>query len=506
MTTKTKPNRFRFTPTRLEDLPRQPGVWHDIDQIGLTVRRQSVDGELVLYARYRTPGASGSGRLRLGRTNELPLAKARRMALDAVVEAKRGNDPSKARKAAQKAAETEKAKAVALDAFLDEYLEVQKDVRSAPERVKAVRQHLKTFLGRPLQDVTRRELAMALDGVRKDYPAAATKLQASVHHVFEIAFDRGIVDANPLAGRGKRRGSNKARNVAKAEQENGAQSLDALARMWIAADDPRVNSNFAAYVRTMIATGARRAELAAAEIDHLAPSSRRLPRPPDALQPGTTKNGKAHTLFLPPLVMRAIDRVRRYPGEALLFPGRRRGGESAMMTGWSKSLPPLVEAARKLGVQDHIHLHGFRRSFRTGLSRLGVSHAVAELMLNHAQDKLTAAYDKHDFAAERAEAAERWCEALKPPSPPVDAELSPTQATANDEYHERALSRLAAASAQGHSRSAKPTGRRSVDDPAAPCARRQASSRVRREASPETHMSNLGPKAPGELNANWTPP
>ena len=34
-------------------------------------------------------------------------------------------------------------------------------------------------------------------------------------------------------------------------------------------------------------------------------------------------------------------------------------------------------------------------------------------MLNHTQDKLTAAYDKHDFAAERAEAAERWCEALE---------------------------------------------------------------------------------------------
>ena len=429
MTTKTKPNRFRFTPTRLKELPRQAGVWHDIDQIGLTVRRQSVDGELVLYARYRTPGASGSGRLRLGRTDELPLAKARRMALDALVEAKRGNDPSKARKAAQKAAETEKAKAVALDAFLDEYLEVQKDVRSAPERVKAVRQHLKTFLGRPLQDVTRRELAMALDGVRKDYPAAATKLQASVHHVFEIAFDRGIVDANPLAGRGKRRGSNKARSVAKAEHEKSAQSLDALARMWIAADDPRVNSNFAAYVRTMIATGARRAELAAAEINHLRPATESFPARL-TLQPETTKNGKAHTLFLPPLVMHAIDRVRRYPGEALLFPGRRRGGESAMMTGWSKSLPPLVEAARKLGVQDHIHLHGFRRSFRTGLSRLGVSHAVAELMLNHAQDKLTAAYDKHDFAAERAEAAERWCEALEAAIAKVEAELSPARRAA----------------------------------------------------------------------------
>ena len=174
--------------------------------------------------------------------------------------------------------------------------------------------------------MTRRELVTALDRVKKDYPAAATKLRASVHHVFEIAFDRGVVDANPLAGRRERRGSNKARNVAKAEQEKDALSLDALARIWIAADDPQVNSNFAAYVRTMIATGARRAELAAAEIDHLRPATESFPARL-TLQPKTTKNGKAHTLFLPPLVMREIDRVRRYPGETLLFPGRRRGGE-----------------------------------------------------------------------------------------------------------------------------------------------------------------------------------
>jgi integrase len=410
----TDPNRLRFTPERLKKLPPEAGVWRDTEQDGLIARRQSVGGELVYYVRYRTPGASGSGRLRLGRVEQLPLAKARQMALDAVVEAKRGNDPSETRKAVRRAAEDEKAKTITLDAFLDEYLAVQaaEGVQSAPERVTAIRQHLSAFQKRPLQALTRRELVTALDAVKKVYPSAAAKLRASVHHVYEIAFDRGVVDANPMAGRRKRRRSNKAKNVAKAEQEREALSLDALARIWAAAGDSRINRNFAAYVRTMIATGARRAELAAAEIGDLCPATESLPSRL-TLQPRTTKNGKAHTLFLPPLVMREIDRVRRYPGETLVFPGRRRGGESAMMTGWSKSLPPLVEAARKLGVQDHIHLHGFRRSFRTGLSRLGVSHIVAELMLNHTQDVLTATYDKHDFAPERAEAADRWCNALE---------------------------------------------------------------------------------------------
>ncbi len=141
--------------------------------------------------------------MRLGRVRELSLDKARQMALDAVVEAKRGNDPSKARKAARRTAEAHKAKTVTLDAFLDEYVAVQAAaaVQSTPERVTAIRQHLKVFLGSPLQDLTRRELVTALDGVKKVYPAAAAKLRASIHHVFETAFDRGAVDANPLAGR-----------------------------------------------------------------------------------------------------------------------------------------------------------------------------------------------------------------------------------------------------------------------------------------------------------------
>jgi len=395
MVTNANTSGFRFTPERLEKLPSGPGVWHDEKQDGLIARRQSAHGELVYYVRYRTPGASGSGRMRLGRVRELSLDKARQMALDAVVEAKRGNDPSKARKAARRTAEANKAKTVTLDAFLDEYVAVQAAaaVQSTPERVTAIRQHLKVFLGSPLQDLTRRELVTALDGVKKVYPAAAAKLRASIHHVFETAFDRGVVEANPLAGRRDQRGSSKARNIANAEQEKDALPLDGLARVWVAADDPRVNPNFAAYVRTMIATGARRAELAAAEIDHLRPATESFPARL-TLQPKTTKNGKAHTLFLPPLVMREIDRVRRYPGETLLFPGRRRGGESAMMTGWSKSLPPLVEAARKLGVQDHVPFTGIRRAFRTGLSAIGVGRDVAERMLNHVQEKLIATYDK----------------------------------------------------------------------------------------------------------------
>ncbi len=112
--------------------------------------------------------------------------------------------------------------------------------------------------------------------------------------------------------------------------------------------------------------------------------------------------------------------MRRRHDDRLAFPGR--GGRE--MTGWSKLTPPLVEAARRLGVTGHLHLHALRKAFRTGLSVLGVERVIGELMLNHAQDKLTRTYDKHPFARERADAAIRWCDALQAAIVKVEAERS----------------------------------------------------------------------------------
>jgi integrase len=259
----------------------------------------------------------------------------------------------------------------------------------------------------------------AVDVVKKRHPAAAVKLRASLHHVFEVAVDRGVVNANPLAGHRASHGSLKAKNVAEAKREEQALSLDSLARVWIAAGDPNVNPNFGRYIRILIGAGARRAELSKAEIVGLRPAGDGLPAQLVLAAP-TTKTGRPHTLYLPPLLMGEIDRVRRRHDETLAFPGRN-GRE---MTGWSKLTPPLVEAARRLGVTDHLHLHGFRKAFRTGLSALGVDRLIGELMLNHAQDKLTRTYDKHRFERERADAAIRWCDALGAAIAKVEAERS----------------------------------------------------------------------------------
>jgi hypothetical protein len=421
MSTTSTPTRFRFTTERLRKLPPLAAVYHDVQQDGLVARRQTFGGELVYYVRYRLPGAVGSSRMTLGRVSALPLAKARQMAQGALVLARQGIDPAEARRASVKAAEAAKAGELTLDAFLAEYLDVQRSerVQSAPERVVAIQRHVPALLKESVRGLSRRDLVAGIDAVKKKYPSAAVKLRASLHHVFEVAVDRGVIGANPLAGHRARRGSLKAKNVAEAEREEQALSLDSLARIWIAAGDTNVNPNFSRYVRILIGTGARRAELSKAEIAGLRPAGEGLPAQLLLAAP-TTKTGRPHTLYLPPLLLGEVDRTRRRHDERLAFAGR--GGRE--MTGWSKLMPPLVEAARRLGVTGHVHLHAFRKAFRTGLSVLGVERVIGELMLNHAPDKLTQTYDKHRFERERADAAIRWCDALEAAIIKVEAEQS----------------------------------------------------------------------------------
>lgn len=88
------------------------------------------------------------------------------------------------------------------------------------------------------------------------------------------------------------------------------------------------------------------------------------------------------------------------------------------MSGWSKIMDPndhrtkgdtttctpgFVKAS---GV--HFTLHDLRRTFRTGLSRLGVDREIAELALGHAREDLEARYNRDGCETALREAFDAW--------------------------------------------------------------------------------------------------
>jgi integrase len=257
--------------------------------------------------------------------------------------------------------------------------------------------------------LTRRVLIEALDKIAARFPQAAGTVRATLHHIFEIAIDRGVVESNPLAHR-RRGGSLKNKNLKQAGPK--ALSIEDLARIWVAAGDSSVNRAFGVYVRGLIATGARRTELSLAHYENIAPATNETPAQL-LLKGPTTKTGVDHIVFLPPLILREIEQLPRRADSPLIFQGRHRAKKTPPMSGWTKLLAPLVAAAKVLGVKEKIHLHGLRRGFRTGLSAIGVDRDLAEKMICHnTGGALVAIYDKHQFQKERGDAALKWCDAL----------------------------------------------------------------------------------------------
>jgi len=55
-------------------------------------------------------------------------------------------------------------------------------------------------------------------------------------------------------------------------------------------------------------------------------------------------------------------------------------------------------------------LHDLRRTYRTGLAKLGEPPHVAELAINHVKGGVQAVYDKHRYEGEIASALAQWAE------------------------------------------------------------------------------------------------
>ena len=87
-------------------------------------------------------------------------------------------------------------------------------------------------------------------------------------------------------------------------------------------------------------------------------------------------------------------------GTDLVFPGRR----NAEISGWSKRLAPLKKALAEPG----FGLHALRKSYRSGLSDLGVPLELAELMIGHKRPGLVGVYDQSGVWPARVEAQARW--------------------------------------------------------------------------------------------------
>ncbi|SFP31463.1 tyrosine-type recombinase/integrase [Tranquillimonas alkanivorans] len=407
--TKTRLTDAQVRAAVLPDGKTEAVLW-DTDVSGFGLRLRGKSKTFILSYRPHGAGrAANAKRLKLGTPSTVDGVKeARRLARAALGKVAAGEDPVEERKQEKRRADA--TVAALLDRY-DAHLERRQYV-TRTDVLSLLRRRLAPLAARDLAEVKGWELAELIEKLDKEGRGSAASTFRTRCNTFLnwCAFEARVIDSNPLAGYRRRRDT-RAERVAK-RQRGRALSDAELAAVWRTAGD---ETSFGRLVRFLILTGCRRNEAA-----KLLWSMADRERARIDLPATFTKQARGHTVFIAgPLedLFAACDLDAR---GSYVFPSPRTGGP---MSGWSKIMDPHDHRTKggttprtpgfvkACGVD--FTLHDLRRTFRTGLSRLGVDREIAELALGHAREDLEARYNRDDCETALRQAFGAWAEHVR---------------------------------------------------------------------------------------------
>jgi integrase len=214
------------------------------------------------------------------------------------------------------------------------------------------------------------------------------------------------IAASPLAGK---------KNAKAPQKRTRKLSPQELKWFWAAtaeADAPKIKNAprpFGSVLRLLILTGARLGEVAGMRRSEIDGATWTLP-------PHRVKNKREHTVTLATQARKLIPQ-----GDSDLI-WTTNGGRSAI-SGWSTMKARLDAAMLRIAREERgasfqiedWRLHDLRRTFASGLQSLGIPVAVTEQCLNHVSESfggIVGVYQQHSYAAECAEAWQRWADHL----------------------------------------------------------------------------------------------
>ncbi len=335
---------------------------------------------------------------------------ARKRAQELLIAVKSGIDPSE-----REQIERRKANELAFDRYAQEFVERyaksnQPKSWSQAESVLRVNA-IPTFKSKPLNKITRRDVSALLESVSETRPPTARYLHATLRKLFRWAVGRGDLEISPMSNM-----------EAPAPPVSRDRVLDdcELRALWLASKE--LTFPFGPLTRLLIATGQRRSEVSAICWSQLDLEGGNWTIPADL-----AKNGVAHIVPLNHLAIRELLELRSLQINDMIF--SRTG--STPPSGWSKAKRRLDHRLSNLVDEpvSHWRLHDIRRTFATGMQRLGVRHEVTEALLNHvsgAKSGIVGVYQRYDWAPEKQAALEAWSNALDHLMSDEDHSLVPT--------------------------------------------------------------------------------
>jgi integrase len=378
---------MRLTDKTIRDLTCPVGMTErtffdsEVHGFGLRVRASGARSWLCQYAVH-----GKTKKVTLGAPPLVTVGSARTRAREIMAAVRLGGDP------AQERAEAREQAANTIGGLVPVFIGRQRKrlrPRSMVEVERHLLKHAKPLHGQGVKAIDRRAIAKLLEGIERDHGAgAANCTRASLSAFMTWAAKSGHIDSNPVS-------------MTPRAIQNGARerhlSDDEIVTIWNALDD---GSNYAALVRLLLLTGARREEIARlrwSETD-LEAAIIRLPRE-------RTKNGRPHDIPLVPQALAILKSRPRQEGRDFVL-----GTHGTGYTMFSQSKRQLDQ--RLPNVAPWV-LHDLRRTISTRFhgAPFSVAPHIVEALLGHVgghRAGVAGVYNQQDYLVERRAALLRW--------------------------------------------------------------------------------------------------
>jgi integrase len=356
-----------------------------------------VTGLALRIAPATTGGTkSWSLRYRVGRrmrrytmSKVVTLADARAMAKELLVQVSKGIDPADVK---QERREAETVGEFAL-IYVAQHARLKKKSWQADE-TRLTRDVLPHWKHRLMKDITRRDVRELLTGiVERGAPIAANRTRALLHKCFNVALKLDVVETNPVSGTDR---------PAEEHQRDRVLTHDEVRRFWAACDALPLEMGAAFKLRLITAQrGGEVFSLRWQDVDldtgwWTIPASR-------------SKNGLAHRVPLPSVALDVLKAIRAKADAHLK--AQKRPTPSIFVLAGARGKRQQAEAAATFGIAD-FHGHDLRRTAASLMSGSGVPRLVISKILNHAEQGVTAVYDRHSYDLEKRATLDAWARTL----------------------------------------------------------------------------------------------
>jgi integrase len=239
--------------------------------------------------------------------------------------------------------------------------------------------------GRSLRSISKKDVIAFIDKALKRGPSAGVTAWKVAKAFFTWCEAREDDVASP------------ARSIRKPAKEKFRDRVlddNELKLTWEAADAE--GGAAGALVKLLMLSGARRNEITELARDEIKEEAIELPGK-------RTKNGLPHTIPITPMIRQVFDLLPT-TGKFLLNGADRPFGDHS---GAKEKIAPTIQPWT---------LHDLRRSFASGLQRLGVAPHIIELALNHRSGTFSGVagiYQRHRYAREVRNAFELWSQHIE---------------------------------------------------------------------------------------------